>query len=207
MTDFVRVFVFLLTLLNPFLVIVYLADIVKKLTYAAFFKAVTKAALISSLVFCIFAVVGDAIFSDLIQAEFASFQIFGGIIFLLISVQFVFKGNAAIEVLRGESQYLAGAIAMPVFIGPGTISASVLAGKRLSAPSAIAAIMTAVCISVSVMLLLKYLHDRIKPHHEPLIDLYIDIAGRVTALYIGTISIQMIMLGMQTWIGKLSEAA
>ena len=64
--------------------------------------------------------------------EFVFFQIFGGIVFLLIGLQFVFRGPNAIEILRGEPDYLAGAFAMPVLIGPGTLSASVVVGNRLS---------------------------------------------------------------------------
>lgn len=201
MAEFLRASTFLLTLLNPFLVVVYLTDVIQKRTYRDFFRIMVQAGLISSLVFCIFAVLGDLIF-QVIQAEFASFQIFGGIIFLLISVQFVFQGNTVIESLRGESESLPGAIAMPVFIGPGTISGSILAGKRLSSLGAIGAIVLAVAISVGVVVLLKQVHDHIKPRYEKLIDTYIDIAGRVTGLYLGTISIQMIMQGLQVWILK-----
>ena len=50
------------------------------------------------------------------QAEFASFQIFGGVVFLLIGLQFVFRGPAAIEILNGKSEHLAGAIAMSVLL-------------------------------------------------------------------------------------------
>jgi multiple antibiotic resistance protein len=206
MAEFMNAVVFILTLLNPFLMIVYLTDVVKKLSYPAFASTLIKAGLISGAVFCLFGILGDAIFSSVIQAEFASFQIFGGIVFLLISIKFVFQGTEAIELLRGDAPNLAGAIAMPVFIGPGTISASVVAGKRLNAMGAIAAIMTALVISVGAILLLKQLHDRIKPRHARLIDLYVDIAGRVTALYVGTISIEMIMRGLQIWISKLAPS-
>lgn len=199
MAEFLRASTFMLTLLNPFLVVIYLTDVIQKRSYRDFSRIMAMAGLISSLVFCTFAVVGDLIFKA-IQAEFASLQIFGGIIFLLISIQFVFQGNVMIEGLRGESRMLSGAIAMPVFIGPGTISGSVLAGERLSSAAAIAAIVLAVAVSVVVVVMLKQLHDHIKPRYEKLIDSYVEIAGRVTALYLGTISVEMIMRGLQDWI-------
>ena len=197
MTELLRSLALLLVLLNPFLVIIYLTDIVEKLEQKQFTRVLIRAGLISTAVFCCFAVLGDAVFSNIVQAEFASFQIFGGIVFLIIGLQFVFRGHAAIEILRGESQHLAGAIAMPVLIGPGTISASVIVGKHHDPLLACVAIFAAVVLSILIMILLKALHDFVRPRREPLIQRYIEIAGRITALFVGTISIQMIMQGIQ----------
>ena len=122
--------------------------------------------------------------------------------FLLIGLQFVFRGPTAIEVLRGESEHLAGAIAMPILIGPGTISASVIIGKRHDALSACGAILAAVVISAVLMVGLMALHDFVRPKKEPLIQRYIEIAGRITALFVGTISVDMIMQGVRSWVYK-----
>lgn len=202
MIDLFKSATLLLVLLNPFLVIIYLVDMVEKLGRRQFSKALIQGALIASAVFCSFAVVGDFIFSGIVQAEFASFQIFGGVVFLLIGLQFVFRGPTAIEILRGDSKGLAGAIAMPVLIGPGTISASVIIGKRHEALAASATILVAVFISVLIMLMLKALHDFVRPRSEPLIKRYIEITGRITALYVGTVAVDMIMQGVRTWAGK-----
>jgi len=182
MPDFLKAASLLLALLNPFLVIVYLLEVVQTLDRTTFRRVLVRAGIIACLVFSCFALAGDMIFSDIIQAEFASFQIFGGIVFLVIGLQFVFKGTSAIEILRGESQHLVGAIAMPVLIGPGTLSASVVIGKRLEPLSACGAIVLAVGISISLMLVLKALHDHARSARERLIQRYIEIAGRVTAL-------------------------
>lgn len=202
MTDFIKSSALLLVLLNPFLVVLYLVDVVEKLERRQFAAVLIRAGLISSVVFCSFAILGDAIFSSVVQAEFASFQIFGGIVFLLIAVQFVFRGPTAVEILRGQSEHLAGAIAMPVLIGPGTISASVIIGKRLDPLSACAAVLVAVFLFVVVMLALKAAHDAVRPHREPLVKRYIEIAGRIMALYVGTVSVEMIMQGIRTWAEK-----
>lgn len=202
MNEFLQSAGLLLVLLNPFLVIVYLVDLVEKLERRVFRRVLIRAGLIASAVFCCFALLGDAIFSRIIQAEFASFQIFGGAIFLLIAIQFVFRGPRAIEILRGESQYLAGAIAMPVLIGPGTISASVIAGQRLNPLTACAAVLTAVLISIAMILVLKRVHDMARPTLEPLVQRYIEVTGRIMALFVGTVSVDMIMRGVQTWVLK-----
>jgi len=204
MNDIFSSITMLLVLLNPFLIIVYLIDIVKKKSKAIFIKVMIRAGLISSVVFCSFALLGDTIFDKVFNASFASFQIFGGIIFLLTGIQFVFRGGSSIESLRGESKYVAGAIAMPIFIGPGTISYSVFIGERLSKTNAVIAIVIAVTLCVSIILLLKLLHDKIQKQKEELIEQYIDIAGRVIALLIGTVSIELIMNGVGFWLKNLS---
>ena len=202
MTDFIRSSVLLLVLLNPFLLIIYLIDVVQKLNSRQFASVLIRAGLIATAVFWVFAILGDAMFSNVIQAQFASFQIFGGIVFLLIGLQFVFRGPTAIEILRGESEHLAGAIAMPILIGPGTISASVIIGKRHDVVPACLTVLVAVLISIGIMIGLKALHDYARPKREPLIQKYIEIAGRITALFVGTVSVEMIMQGIRSWADK-----
>lgn len=202
MADILQSSLFLLVLLNPFLVIVYLIDVMEKLSYRRFRDVLFRAGLISVLVFVVFAVLGFAIFDKIIQAEFASFQIFGGIIFLLIGIQFVFKGRSAIEDLRGESKYIAGAIAMPVLIGPGTISYAVIIGKQLNAIESVISILISVFISLAVMIVLKKIYDQLHRKNEELVQRYIEISGRITAMIAGTIAIEMIMEGVQFWFGK-----
>lgn len=202
MSEFLQAVALLLALLNPFLVIVYLLDVVQTLDRRAFRRVMIRAALIAGSVFSCFALAGDPIFEKVVVADFASFQIFGGVVFLLIGLQFVFRGPTAIEMLRGESEHLAGAIAMPVLIGPGTLSAAVVVGRRLSAPAACGSILIALSVSVAVMIVLKSVHDHVRATNAALVQRYIAIAGRITALYVGTIAIEMIMQGLQTWMQK-----
>lgn len=202
MINFIRSTTLLLTLLNPFLIIIYLVDVVQKLKQKQFNCVLVRAGVIASIVFCSFAILGDNIFNGLMQVEFASFQIFGGIIFLLIGIQFVFRGPTAIEMLRGESKHIAGSIAMPVLIGPGTISASVVIGKRHDPLFACSVVLTAVVTCLIVVVILKFMHDKVHSTNASLIERYIEIAGRITALYVGTVAINMIMQGLRMWIHK-----
>ena len=202
MSDFIKSTALLLVLLNPFPVIIYLVDMVENLDQKQFTLVMIRAGLIAGTVFSCFAILGDAIFSRFVQAEFASFQIFGGVVFLLIGLQFVFQGPKAIEILRGKSEHLAGAVAMPVLIGPGTISASVIIGEKHEPLVASAAVIIAVAISIMMMLALKAVHDFVVPRRERLIQRYIEIAGRITALFVGTVAVEMIMHGIRTWAGK-----
>ena len=202
MIEYLKSATLMLVLLNPFLVIIYLIDVVEKLEQRQFTLVLVRAALIAGTIFCLFAILGDVIFSSILQADFASFQIFGGIVFLFIGLQFVFRGPKAIEILQGESAHLAGAIAMPILIGPGTISASVIIGKRHDPLIACAIVLAAVITSILVILVLKKVHDIIRSRNEPLVERYIEITGRIMALFVGTISVDMIMQGIQTWSHK-----
>lgn len=199
MSEFFSSSILLLMLLNPFLLVVYLIDVFDKLPVRTFRSVIIRAGLISIGVFSLAAVLGDVLFRDLLQAEFASFQVFGGVVFLLIALRFVFDGNSAIQGLRGESKHIAGSIAMPLMIGPGTIGASIVVGKRLSHFNAVLCIVFAVLSSVILMILLKYIHDYARVRNEELVQRYIDIAGRVTALVVGTFAVEMIMRGLGSW--------
>lgn len=204
MDEIIKSAALLFVLLNPFLLIVYLTDIVQRLDQKEFNSVLLRATFIASVVFCVFSFLGDAIFIRFMQVEFASFQIFGGIVFFLIGIQFVFRGPGAIEILQGESKHLAGAIAMPVFIGPGTISAAIIIGKKHDPFLASAIVVTMVFICGGTLVLLKMLHDAMLPRKEAIVQRYLEIAGRVTALVVGTIAIDMIMRGLNTWVGKTS---
>lgn len=192
----------LFVLLNPFLLVIYLTDIVRKLDQRTFNQVLARASVIAIVVFCFFAILGDAVFVRYMQVEFASFQIFGGIVFLLIGLQFVFRGPTAIEILHGESKHIAGAIAMPVFIGPGTISASIIIGKKHDPLAASLLIAGTVLVCAVILVGLKKLHDVVASRREAIVERYIEIAGRVTALIVGTIAIEMLMRGIRAWMGK-----
>jgi len=178
-------------------------ELMNKSERPEFNQVLLRASIISSVVFCSFAILGDVVLVRFMQVEFASFQIFGGIVFFLIGLQFVFRGPTAIEILQGESKHLAGAIAMPVFIGPGTISACVVIGKKHDPIVACIVVVVAVLVCSLSLVLLKKLHDVVLPSREAIVQRYIEIAGRVTALIVGTIAIDMVMRGISAWISKL----
>jgi small neutral amino acid transporter SnatA (MarC family) len=197
--EFISSVLLLLMLLNPFLLIIYLIDLMQELDDRSFSQVLVRAGIISCAVFILVALAGDALFSQVLQVRFASFQIFGGIIFLLIGIQFMFTGPEAIRTMRGKPEHVAGAIAMPIMIGPGTVSASILAGSRLPSALAVTAIVIAVVVTVTTLLLLKRLHDVVRPRNAKLIERYLEVMGRVAALVIGTFATEMIMQGLRTW--------
>jgi small neutral amino acid transporter SnatA (MarC family) len=89
---------------------------------------------------------------------------------------------------------------MPIMIGPGTVSASILAGNKLLPLLAAGGIFGAVGMTVLVVICLKGLYDFVEPRNEKLIERYIEVMGRITALVVGTFSIEMIMQGLGSWL-------
>jgi len=190
----------LFVLLNPFLLGLYLQDIIRELSFRTFAGVVLRASLISGTVFVAFGISGDRIFSDLFHVRFAAFQIFGGIVFLLIGIHYVLYGGRALKTWRGDPDYLAGTVAMPFMIGPGTISASVIIGAQMSMQSTIISIATAVFLAAVAIILLKYIHDVLKKKKEALVYRYIEVTGRIMSLFVGTYAIEMILQGLEAWL-------
>lgn len=195
----------LLVLLNPFLLIVYLIKLVDSCDIRLFGRILMVAGVISLFVFFVFALLGELIFSIVFQAHFASFQIFGGIIFLIIGLEFIFKGPQSLQLLRADSKEVASSVAMPILIGPGTVSASVLIGKRLPPSQAILSVFIAVVLSIVVMIVLKYFFDISRRKTETLLQRYVEIAGRIVGLYSGTVAVEMLATGISTWIQELNS--
>jgi len=200
MRVFIESAVLLFVLLNPFLLCIYLLDVIQELDVRRFGRVLARAAVISGVVFVVFAWAGDAVFSRVLQVRFCAFQIFGGIVFLVIAIRFVLVGSQAISSLRGSAEHLAGSIAMPFMIGPGTVSASVLVGTRLPIALAAAAVAAALSITVLTVFLLKTLHDLVRRRNERLVERYVEIVGRISALVIGTIAVEMVLQGVDSWL-------
>lgn len=196
---FVESILLMLVLFNPFLLTVYLIEVIRSLDLSTFARVLARAFAISAVVFSIFAVGGDALFTHVLQARFESFLIFGGVVLTLIAVRYVVFGVPVMTELRGKPEHLAGTIAMPFLIGPGTVSASVLIGSRLPVPAALVAILVALAFSCAALIALKAIHDRVRDRNEEVVERYVEAIGRASALVIGTLSVDMVLTGLERW--------
>lgn len=203
---FIDAVVLMVVLFNPFLMSAYLYEVMTELSFRQFFKVLLRAFLISGIVFCIFALGGDQLFTRVLQVRFAAFLVFGGIVFLVISLRSMVSGARMIESLRGPPEHLAGSLAMPFMIGPGTVSASVLIGNHLPLSLAVLAIAVAMVASCMFLLLAKHLFDFVKTRNEVVVQRYMEISGRIAALIIGTIAVDMIMRGIDLWLNETPPA-
>jgi multiple antibiotic resistance protein len=204
MRAFIDSVVLLFVLLNPFLLSIYLLDLIQDLEEKTFRGVLVQGALISTVTFVFFAFAGDIIFDRVLHVRFASFLIFGGIVFLLVAIRYFMVGTEAIRDLRGSSGHVAGSVALPFMIGPGTISASVLAGSRMPFNWAALSIVCALVLTVLCVLALKWTYDSVRQRFESYVERYVSIVGRISALVIGTIAVEMIFNGIDLWLEKIA---
>src|SRR5690606_22992187 len=112
----------LLVLLNPFMLSVYLPDMLRTLEPKTIRWILPRSSSTSILVFSSFALTGLAFFRAFLQVRFVSILNFGASIFLIIGILFVVLGHHAKERLVGGSpEHIAGSITIPLMIGPGTV--------------------------------------------------------------------------------------
>ena len=194
--DLLKASSILFVLLNPFLISIYLISLIKDLSLREFVKVMIRAHVISGIVFVIFAIMGEGIFENIFNVRFGAFLIFGGIIFLWIGIQSIFSGQVVLIGTHGDPEHIAGSVAMPFMIAPGTISASVLIGSSLPAPSATIAIVIAMSFSLVSIVVFKLIHDPLKKRNERLLSRYVEVVGRVVALFTGIYAIEMIARGI-----------
>lgn len=195
-SPYIQSFALFFSLLNPFLMSIYMIGMIRNAPAKIFNTALIQGSLIALTVFILFAWGGEAIFNRYLNVRFESFQIFGGIIFLVIGYRYVFEGAETIGSMRGAPEHLASTIAMPYMIGPGTISAAVVTGVNLPIATGAMVIAASLSLSCIMLILMKFLHDYLQDKHSKYIDRYVDIVGRLASLLIGTIAIDMIVSGI-----------
>lgn len=196
LTPYIHSFALFFSLLNPFLMSIYMVGMIRNSEAKVFNRALIQGCVIAFVVFMLFAWGGETIFSKYLNVRFEAFQIFGGLIFLVIGYRYVFQGADTIGEMRGAPEHLAGTIAMPFMIGPGTISAAVVTGIGLPIGGAALIIAFTLAITCSLLILMKFAHDHLRYKLAKYIDRYVDIVGRLSALLIGTIAIDMIITGI-----------
>ncbi len=185
----------LLVLLNPFALSVYLAEVLQEQAFGVLVGVLKRAALIAFGVFAVFAWGGERVFTDVLGARFAAFLVFGGVVFLLVGIKLMLTGSAALDTLRGHPEHLAGTIAMPFMVGPGTVT-----GAKLSLPFALGAIACSLLLTVLALLAIKLLFDHVRERNTRLIQRYVEITGRISGIVVGTVAVEMLMQGIQAWL-------
>jgi small neutral amino acid transporter SnatA (MarC family) len=67
-------------------------------------------------------------------------------------------------------------------------------------PHAIVVIAVALAVTVALVTAIKLAHDFLKERNARLIDRYMEVVGRVSALLIGTFAVDMIFEGLGAWL-------
>jgi multiple antibiotic resistance protein len=204
-TEFLKSTVLLLVVLNPFALAVYLLDLFRHNSFSQVLLILARAAAIGGIVFGVFAWSGDAVFSKILQIRFAAFQVFGGILFLVLALRFMLTGSQTLVALRGPPSQVAGAIAMPFLIGPGTVSAATMAGMRLPVLTALLSVACALATVVVALAMFKACFDYVSTRNAGIVERYVDVASRVSAMMVGSIAVEMTFDGLEAWLSSIQS--
>ncbi|MFW6120412.1 MAG: MarC family protein [Petrotogales bacterium] len=195
----IRAVIEFLVLLSPFALFLYLRPVMKELVHRDFVKVLIKAHLISFVIFFVFLASGNFIFRQILNINFESFRIFGGIIIFSIAYIFIMKGQKAFFQLKGSLDDLAAEIALPFLVGAATISLTILLGEEFSVTIGTLLLVLILSINFLSILFLKYLRDRIKKKKLKIaFDKNIEVLLRLNGFFIGAIGINMIIRGINT---------
>ena len=196
MNNFIQETLFLVTIINPIGIFMYLAPVRQNLSERDFLRVLFKATIISLSINLIFTFGGEWMFRTMLKIDFNSFRIFGGIVLLSISLMSIIHGGRALINIRGSLDDLASEIAMPFMTGVGTISVCILLGSKMSVSGAAAANLTAAAVAFTVvgtLAVIRYhLSDRITIAFDKILGIFI----RINGFFMGAFGVEMIKTGI-----------
>jgi len=189
-----------LAILNPFALCLYLGNVIEEMDSRVFVGVVVRASVISLLVFTFFPWSGEGFLVDFLGVHPEALRAFGGLIFLVVGYGYATKGYYQTELLRGSPVELPSAIALPFMIGAGTITQSILLGKRHGSWSATLILAIGLVLTFIILVIFAWLTRSMRRSREIVFQRYVNILARINGLIIGAISIDMIVSGTrQLW--------
>ncbi|MEX0653454.1 MAG: MarC family protein [Phycisphaeraceae bacterium] len=198
MPALMQLFLYMLVIINPFAQVLYLSELMHRLSFREFAKVHIQASLLSFGVFAVFVLGGDFVLRDVFQVRLAALQIFGGMIILFIAYRYVTMGSGSNLLFRGDIRHFAPRISLPYMVGPGTIWAAILMGQQMRTYVALAAVTSVLLINMAFVLGVQAFMDRLATQKETIVGQYFAILMRTNALFIGAIGVEMIIGGLQT---------
>jgi small neutral amino acid transporter SnatA (MarC family) len=187
-----------IVMLNPIALFLYLQPIMLELDHKAFRKVLLKASVTSFLIYLVFFIFGDIIFTEVLHINFESFRIFGGIVLFSFAYFYIVKGQKAMLKMKENLDDLANEIALPFMVGAGTISLAILMKEELNYTYGIATLVLAMIICFIVVMGLKFVRDKLKKEKfRVAFDKNMEIAVRLNGFFVGAIGINMMNTGIQ----------
>jgi multiple antibiotic resistance protein len=150
-------------------------------------KVYNTAVLVGVVLLLIFAFTGQEIFT-LFGISLSSFEIAGGILLLIIAMRILINGNMH-EITESPESIGAVPIAMPLLVGPGAITTTIL---NLQTSGTVIAVLSVVIVLSIAWVILRFI-DRI---YRVLGKTGAVIIARVMALLIAAIAVQYIVNGI-----------
>lgn len=185
-----------LVLLNPFALFIYLQPVMKQLSKKIFFKVLFKATVISLVVYFLFLYGGEFIFDKVLHIHFEAFRIFGGVIFFAFAYMFIIQGKKSLISMKENLDDLASEIALPFMAGAGTITLSILIGKKYLLLKGFVILAIIMALNFIIIVSLMYLRDTLSAKMKIAFDKNMEIGLRLNGLFAGAIGLNMIIVGI-----------
>ncbi len=197
MEEFTNSLIAFLAILNPFALCLYLEGLMEDMTWRDFLRVMGTAALVSLATFTVFAIAGEPFLTKVLNVSPHALRIFGGVIFFGIGYKYATRGYRATEMLRGSLDELPSIIALPLMIGAGTITQSILIGKHHTPVMSFWILSAGIAASIVVVIIFRTIRDHIRRRNEAVFYRYVNILSRLNGLLIGAISTEMVITSIK----------
>jgi multiple antibiotic resistance protein len=186
-----------LVLLNPVAMFIFLQPVIRKISPRELMVILAKASVVAFAIFVLFAIGGDIFFQKILQIQFDSFRIFGGLVITYLSFVMIVRDKKSFITYNKDHSIISGEIVMPLMVGAGTISLSVLMGKSFGKVETVAALAVVMAITYLLIVMLTLLRHRIVSQFEKAFDKNMDMVLRLIAFFAGAIGLNMVVVGVQ----------
>jgi len=191
-----KFFASFLIILNPIALFVYLLPLKKERGLGTFMQVMLKASFISGLIYIIFAVFGQSIFSFL-KVDFEAFRVFGGIVLLSFALSFILQGKESMIRTRGELNKIAAEVALPFIVGAGTITLSILVGEALSPLKSIFTVLMVMMANFFIIMGLAQVRGGLNKRLQTTFDKNAEILLRLNGFIVGAYGVDLIITGLK----------
>ncbi len=192
LVELLKATVALFVIVDPLGPVPIFANLTKGMEREEKLRIFRTAAIVGAVLLAVFALVGQELLL-LFGISLPSFQIAGGLVLLLLSIEIIFRGERFDKLALASAEETAVfPIAFPLLVGPGAITLTMISLQSSGGPAiALVAIVLVMFLSWVVL----RLTDRI---YKLLGRTGAAVIARVMALFIAAIAIQYILTGVQS---------
>ena len=184
----------LLIVMDPLGNIPIFLELTSGLSKAARMRVFNIAVLTGFSLLILFATLGEWVLR-IFDIELYSFRIAGGALLLFLAFELLLKTETQLKAYSPEH---AGAVPLgvPLLVGPGAITTTIIVLKTFGAVVAISAVTLAAIIT---WITLRFA----APIHEALGEVGTNVVSKIMAILLAAIAVQFILEGVREYLGKL----
>jgi multiple antibiotic resistance protein len=188
--DLLKATVALFVIVDPLSPVPIVAGLTKEMSLDQKRKTFRTAAIVGSVLLAVFALVGREVLL-LFGISLQSFQIAGGLVLLLLSIEIIFRGERFDKLaLISAEETAVFPIAFPLLVGPGAITLTMISIQS----SGITIALLAIVIVMFVSWIVLRQTDRI---YRMLGRTGVAVIARIMSLFIAAIAVQYVLAGIQ----------